>query len=85
MKRPDAAVPLTTLRLLLGAYLAGTVLNLHHIALWVVPVAAIAAAWRWRAARSGGRQLPGRSARYATATEMSADLETWLDGGPSGA
>lgn len=66
MKRPDAAVPLTTLRLLLGAYLAGTVLNLHHIALWVVPVAAIAAAWRWRAARSGGRQLPGRSARYAT-------------------
>ncbi|MCC7463536.1 MAG: DUF3488 domain-containing protein [Gammaproteobacteria bacterium] len=66
MKATATAVPLATLRLLLAAYLAGTLLNLHHLALWVVPVAAIAAAWRWRAARSGGRQLPGRPARYAT-------------------
>ncbi|MFO1399903.1 MAG: DUF3488 and transglutaminase-like domain-containing protein [Steroidobacteraceae bacterium] len=64
-RAPATSVPLATLRLLLGAYLAGTLLNLHHAALWVVPVAAIAAAWRWRAARSGGRQLPGRAARSA--------------------
>jgi transglutaminase-like putative cysteine protease len=60
------SVPLATLRLLLAAYLAGALLNLHHAALWVFPVAAVAAAWRWRAARAGGRQLPGRPARYAT-------------------
>jgi transglutaminase-like putative cysteine protease len=59
-------LPLATLRLLLAGYLAGTLLNLHHLALWAVPVAAVASAWRWRAARAGGRRLPGRTARYVT-------------------
>ncbi len=63
---PAGAVrlPLPALNLILAAFLGGALLNLHHLAIWALPVALIAALWRWRAAAAGGRWLPGRLLRY---------------------
>jgi transglutaminase-like putative cysteine protease len=53
------AIPAQTVWLLLGGYLAAVLLNLHHIALWCLPVAMGACIWRARMRASpGGRSRP---------------------------
>jgi transglutaminase-like putative cysteine protease len=59
-----AALPSSTLHLILGAFLAGALLNLHHLAVWSILVACLAAAWRWRATGARERRLPGRPLRH---------------------
>jgi protein-glutamine gamma-glutamyltransferase len=59
-----ARLPLPTLNLVLAAFLGGALLNLHHLAVWSLPVVLIATLWRWRAAANSGRRLPGRLPRY---------------------
>jgi transglutaminase-like putative cysteine protease len=54
-------VPARTINLLLLAYLAAALLNLHHIALWCLPLAFGAAIWRSRFMRP---RLVGRSRRW---------------------
>ena len=62
---PTAApLPPRAQGLLLGAFLGGALLNLHHLALWVFPVALLAALWRWRRA-AAGLGPPPRAFRYA--------------------
>src|SRR5580704_8906736 len=50
-------IPVRTVWLLLGGYLAAVLLNLHHTALWCLPLALAAAIWRARRAQAP----PGKS------------------------
>lgn len=64
---PPAAprnVPIATQRWVLAGLLCAVILNVGHVALWCLPLATGAAAWRIWAAQEPSR-LPGRAARIA--------------------
>jgi hypothetical protein len=57
-------VPIATQRWVLAGLLCAVILNVGHVALWCLPLATGAAAWRIWAAQQPSR-LPGRAARIA--------------------
>jgi len=61
-----AALPASTVWLLLGGFLGAVLLNAHHAALWCLPWALGAVAWRARGLRAPLR-LPGRYLRMGIA------------------
>src|SRR5579863_3303449 len=61
-----ALLPAQTVWLLLGGFLGAVLLNAHHTALWCVPLALAAVAWRVRRLRVAPR-LPARYLRIGVA------------------
>jgi transglutaminase-like putative cysteine protease len=61
-----SALPPTTLWLLLGGFVGAVVLNAQHTALWCLPLALLAVAWRARGLRAPLR-LPARLLRIGLA------------------
>jgi transglutaminase-like putative cysteine protease len=62
----SSALPATTVWLLLGGFLGAVLLNAHHTALWCLPLALVAIAWRARRLRAPLR-LPARVLRIGLA------------------
>ncbi|HXL97183.1 MAG TPA: DUF3488 domain-containing protein, partial [Steroidobacteraceae bacterium] len=60
------ALPAPTVWLLLGGFLGAALLNVHHTALWCLPLALVAVAWRARGLRAPLR-LPARYLRIGVA------------------
>jgi protein-glutamine gamma-glutamyltransferase len=60
------ALPANTVWLLLAGFLGAVLLNVHHTALWCLPLALLAIAWRARGLRAPLR-LPARFLRIAVA------------------
>jgi transglutaminase-like putative cysteine protease len=65
------ALPTHTVWLVLGGFLGAALLNVQHTALWCLPLALIACAWRARGLRAPLR-LPPRSVRIAVALLLTA-------------
>jgi transglutaminase-like putative cysteine protease len=63
------ALPATTVWLLLGGFLGAVLLNVHHTALWCLPLALSAVAWRARGMRVPLR-LPASYLRIAAAVVL---------------
>src|ERR1700687_5160585 len=64
-----AALPPNTVWLLLAGFLGAVLLNAHHTALWCLPLALLAIAWRARGPRAPLR-LPARYLRIAVALPL---------------
>ncbi len=68
-----AALPARTVWLLLACFLGAVLLNLHHTALWCLPLVLGAVAWRARAVRSRLR-LPARSLRIGVVAVLTVGV-----------
>jgi transglutaminase-like putative cysteine protease len=64
-----AALPANTVWLLLGGFLGAVLLNVHHTALWCLPLALGAVIWRARGLRSA-LHLPARALRIGAAVVL---------------